>query len=91
MRIAHSKNIAYRVIGGKAFIVDTKNSYLHSLNELGTEIWKLLSKPIEFEDLINNLLNEYDVDRNTLQADLTEFIEELKKKNLLSFYTEEKK
>ena len=42
--IVKTNHLAARVIEGKAFIINTKSSTLHELDETGTFIWKLIEK-----------------------------------------------
>lgn len=48
------------------------------LNETGMFLWEKLVVGIEREDLIDALLNEYDIDRGTAENDIDAFIEVLK-------------
>jgi len=40
--IVKASHLAARVIEGRAFIINTKTSTLHELDEVGTFIWKLI-------------------------------------------------
>lgn len=53
------------------------------LNDSGKFIWDMLEKGAETEDIVNALLGEYDVDRETAQRDVEKFIGELKGANIL--------
>ena len=56
------------IVGG-----NVNASKIFNLNETGTYI-------VEIEDIIKAMLDEYQVDRKTLEEDLNEFIKELKKR-----------
>ncbi|OGS23081.1 MAG: hypothetical protein A2252_08145 [Elusimicrobia bacterium RIFOXYA2_FULL_39_19] len=83
MLISHSKNIAWRVIDGKAYIVNTGTSCLHSLDEVGAFIWQKLHKKCSAAKLVDLLLKEYDVEKTVAADDVTGFISELKEKGLI--------
>ena len=53
------------------------------LNDSGRAIWELLSAGCEREDAIESMLKEYDVDRETVEADFDRFVEVLKGANIL--------
>ncbi len=53
------------------------------LNESGKFIWDLLLNDIEREAVIEAMLAEYDVTRETAEADVDKFIAELKGANIL--------
>lgn len=55
-----------------------------TLNEVGSFIWKQLEKDTTKEEVLNNLLTEYDVDKATAESDIDEFINKLKGAELLA-------
>ncbi|MBR2499224.1 MAG: PqqD family protein [Clostridia bacterium] len=54
-----------------------------TLNETGSFLWKKLQDGCEKEDLIDALLNEYEVGKDVAEADVTAFIEKLNGAGLL--------
>lgn len=54
-----------------------------TLNEVGAFLWKKLESEISQPRLVEELLKEYDTDRDTAQADIAEFIDKLKGAGLL--------
>lgn len=48
-----------------------------NLNETGQFLWKLLEKSATEEEMVNALLEEYDVDRATAEADVKSFVDKL--------------
>ncbi len=46
-----------------------------TLNEVGADILKALETPKTFDELTDNLLIIYDVDKATLEADIHDFLE----------------
>lgn len=54
-----------------------------TLNETGVTIWKTLSKPCTREEIINSLLEEYDVSRETASQDVDNFLEKLREADLI--------
>lgn len=55
-----------------------------TLNETGAFLWKQLENDVTEADLLKAMLSEYAVDEATAKADVAEFIENLKKANLLA-------
>lgn len=54
------------------------------LNETGAFMWNLLKEQdMTKDELTEKLLSEYDVDKETAISDVSEFIEELKKAEVL--------
>ena len=56
---------------------------LITLSESAKLLWDLLKDDAEVKDLVNKLLEEYDIDEETATNDTLEFIESLKKNNIL--------
>ena len=57
---------------------------LITLSESAKMLWELLKEEgTEVKDLVNKLLSEYDIDEETATNDTLEFIESLKKNNIL--------
>ena len=79
-----SRDIAFRVISGKAYIVNTRTSTLCELNETGTFLWKLMDSSVIRQDLVNKMHDTYDVSFNDARKDVDEFLNELKINGLIS-------
>ena len=58
---------------------------LITLSESAKMLWDLLNREngASQEDLVNKLLEEYDVDKDTAQNDVIDFIESLKNNNII--------
>ena len=81
--LEHSKISAWRIIEGRAFVINTKDSTLHELDGTGTFIWKTLEKGAGIPSIVNKLCVEYDVTREAAQKDVSEFVAALIKKGLI--------
>ena len=72
---------------GDAYIavsVSEKNPNIAvSLNELGAFIWQRLEMQNTFEQILSDITDTYDVDREKAQSDLENCIETLKKAQIL--------
>ena len=82
------KQLVLREIAGDYALIpvgDTviKNNGLFSLSETGARIWELLPQADSAEELVEALLEEYDVDRETLSRDVDEFLEQLRQLEIL--------
>ena len=82
------KELLKREVGGEAFLVPLgKTVYdsngLFMLTELGAFIWDLLPEAETEEQILEKMLSEYEVEESTARADLTEFLEKLRKMEIL--------
>jgi len=53
-------------------------------NDTGAFLWKKLQTETTEEELLEALTSEYDIDAETAKADISEFLEELRKGKLLA-------
>ncbi len=82
------KELIKRDIGGDTILVPVgKTVYdangLFVLNELGTFIWDNLPQADSEEAVVELVLREYDVERETAKADVREFLDKLRQLNIL--------
>lgn len=83
------KDFVLREIAGEYIIVPTGNTALAfngliTVNEVGLFLWKILEQGTTKEELLAKLMEEYDVDEETADKDITEFLEELKNGGILA-------
>ncbi len=69
------------VIPAEQALVDFKA--VITLNETGAFLWELLNEEQTKESLLENMLKEYDADRELILADIEDFLRVLEDKGLL--------
>ena len=82
------KELITREIAGEVILVPVGKSVLDSnglfaLNELGSFLWKHLPDAKNENELVELILDEYDVDRETAAADLAEFLQKLREMGIM--------
>lgn len=82
------KELLKRQVAGESFLVPLgKTVYdsngLFALTELGAFIWDLLPQAEQEEDILARILEEYEVDEATARADLKQFLDKLRKMEIL--------
>lgn len=70
-------------IGGSFIVIPTGSDTVDlngmiTLNETGNFMWNKLKDDITKDELIDEFLKEYDVDRETVSQDIDEFIDKLR-------------
>jgi len=80
--------LAARKVGGEMVILSAEDSSLFLLNEVGTAIWEAADGRRSIQAIADALCAEYDVDRATALADVTEFIEALAAAGIVSLSDE---
>lgn len=76
------KEFVLREIGGDYIIIPTGNTVLTfngliTVNEVGVFIWKMLQKDVTFDELVQGILREYDVEESVAREDIREFLDKL--------------
>jgi hypothetical protein len=82
--LAHSKEIAARVLDGEMMIMSARDSTLFSLNELGTIIWQAADGTTSLEEIVaQKICPEYDVEPAEALKDAEAFVRELAEHGIL--------
>ena len=77
-----------RSIAGEHFLVPVGEaarqfSGMFAMNELGAFLWEAIPGAADEEELVDRVLDEYEVDRDTAEQDVREFLEHLRKIGIL--------
>jgi len=64
-------------------ILNLKNSVYYGLDPVGARIWALIQKPISVDDILNTLLQEYDVERDLCLRDIQDLLGKLASEDLI--------
>jgi hypothetical protein len=70
-------------IDNELVMMSIDNGEYYGLDEVGSRIWELIETPIVVEELIINLLDEFEVERQDCENETFEFLEDLNSKKLL--------
>lgn len=82
------KEFILREIAGDYVIIPTGKTTLElngliTVNELGAFLWEKLQQDITKAELVEAVLAEYEIDQETVEKDVDEFLEELVKNRIL--------
>ncbi len=82
------KELMKRSIAGDTFLVPVGKTIYDSnglflLTEVGAFLWDLLPEAEDEQQLLKAVLAEYEVDEATAAADIHEFVEKLKKMEII--------
>ncbi len=78
-----NKEMTLRTVAGESILVPNANvvldlNGLFIITETGAFIWQLLPNAENQEEIVNKLLEEYEIDRETAEKDVAEFLEKLR-------------
>lgn len=79
-------NYKLRTVGGKSLIISENTERLDgvmTLNETAELIWRMIEEGNEPDDIVKALADSCDVSENEIREDVLDFIEKLKKANIV--------
>ena len=77
------EDVVSRVLDGEAVLLDLASGSYFGLNEVGTVVWEELRTHGEVAKAVDKVLEEFEVDRETAERDVSELVTELLDKKLL--------
>lgn len=75
MKYKICEGIILTKIKDRTFLTSRNNGDLIELNGIASDILKQIVNNIEIKEIIKNLTERYDIDRETMQQDVLEFIQ----------------
>lgn len=69
---------------GSLIALNIDSGLYHGLDGSGPRIWDLLAEPTTPEAVVEALLADFDIDRNTCTAQVTAFLDGLRQRGLLT-------
>ncbi len=82
-KVVQSPETLINIIEGESVLLNLKNESYYGLDEVGTRMWELLTTSDSIQAAYEKLLDEYEVEAETLRNDLGEMIENLIENGLL--------
>ena len=76
-------SVVFAELDNEAVLLNVETGVYFGLDEIGTEIWNLLSAGGSESDVVGKLLLEYEVDPEQLRADVGDFIAKLESHGLI--------
>ena len=83
MKYKLAESLSIRKIENELFILNRKDSRLHTFNESGIVLWEAMQHLDSSEPMVETLLNKYEVDRETAEKDVVGFLSEMQELHLL--------
>jgi len=84
VRIRTPEGVLHREIAGESVLLNLGSERYFGLDEVGTRMWAALTTAASIEAACEALLEEFDVDAETLRSDLLAFIAKLEEAGLVA-------
>ena len=78
------KDVLFQEVGGETVLLDLDSERYFGLDAVGTRVWALINEGMALGEVINTLLEEYEVDRVTLESDVEALLESLREAGLIT-------
>ena len=75
-------------LDGEAVVLHTASGTYFGLNEVGCRVWSIIQHPRSLEEILSELLDEYQVDRACLESDLDEWLRKMTDAGLIQVAAE---
>ncbi len=82
-RFIQNKEIVQSKIGEEVVMLDMESGFYFGLNSVASVIWGLLAEGICFDKLIDQLMEQFEVERSLCEADTQELLEQMLEKNII--------
>ena len=78
-----SSSVVGRKVGNDLVLVPIRQNianmdFIYTLNDVAGRVWELLDAPTTFEAIVSTILQEYSVEREQAEADVTELLTKMK-------------
>lgn len=83
MKIRKDASLLWRQLDDEVIALDMEESVYLRLNQTGTVLWQQLQQPATRQDLVETLLEKYEIDEAQASADVDAFLDSLERSGLL--------
>lgn len=81
--LKHSSDVQFTVLDDEAVLLNLNNGHYYTLNHVGTTIWESLDGCRPLNDALDQLCNQFDVDRGRAHDDLVALVVRMEHEGLL--------
>ncbi len=83
LRYIQNAEIIQSKIGEEVVMLDMESGFYFGLNSVASVIWAMMKDGITFEDLCNQLMEQFDVEKSLCETDTQELIDQLLEKKII--------
>lgn len=81
--LKQNQDFIFKQVKGESVLLNAKTGDYFGLNEVGTDFFKLVDGEKNMDEITEELLNLYEVEKDTLQRDLEELTGKMLEKGIL--------
>ena len=73
-KIVQAKDVVSEELGSEVVMLRVESNAYYSTNDIGAEIWKRIAQPVLVQNLVADLMQEFDVDEEQCAQDVIQFL-----------------
>ncbi len=82
-KITFSQSVFAQEVDGEMVLLDMESENYFGLDEVGTAIWQAMQENENLQEVFEVLMEQYEVEAEVLQNDLSEFVDKLLESGLV--------
>jgi len=82
-KVTFAETVFAQEVDGEMVLLDMESENYFGLDEVGTAIWQAMQEYGSLQEVFNNLLEQYDVEAEVLEHDLSDFVGKLVESGLV--------
>lgn len=82
-KVEFSDTVFAQEVDGEMVLLDMKSENYFGLDSVGTDIWQAIEEKKVLQDVLDTLVEQYDVEEEVLRKDLISFVEKLQESGLV--------
>jgi hypothetical protein len=83
LKYIQNAEIIQSKIGEEVVMLDMESGFYFGLNSVASIIWDMMENGISFEDLCDQLTEQFEVERTLCEADTQELLDQLLEKKII--------
>ena len=76
-------DVIFQELGDEVVVANLDSGVYYVMNEVAARIWELLCNASNIDEVVKAMLDEYEVDEETLRADTRGLVDDLQKHGLI--------
>lgn len=81
-------DVVFREVDGEGLLMEPTSRSLHILNDSGLSFWKMIEDGMTVSALVDAALEVYEVERQQLESDVSDFLDKMVKLHLIKLLPE---
>jgi hypothetical protein len=76
-KVVISPEVLCQEVNGEMVLLDLRSEFYFGLDATGTRIWQLLQSGLSVQELVKKMMDEFNVDKETLESDVNVLLAKL--------------